>query len=312
MRAKSSAPATGLPGAFGQWPNCFRLGIFAGWLLGCCCLCRADGDTNTIIRPTPEQGSISSSGKFMASEMGAPIAKATPEMVAEFAADLQHSLQVESVGSNTFQIGKVLFDRQDRTVTVPAYVAIRNQLVEYALVTQRGKTYESLLATDASPLAIHLAFLLLGVTPGTVTGGLNQAESAAPTNTVQIAVRWETNGVPSQVDLTDWLKLVRFGPATNLPALMQTNWLYNGSELDNLGFAAGREGSIVALIRDSSALVNNIGPDRDNDHLHWPAEASLPPAGWAVQVIFHIGEPEPQPGTNSAPAIPITPLSTNQ
>jgi len=89
-------------------------------------------------------------------------------------------------------------------------------------------------------------------------------------------------------------------------------WLYNGSEFDRWGFAAQREGSLVALIRDPAALVNNPGPDRDNDQIHFPNAAVLPAKGTLVRVILRLPEPAAPPPPISYPGVtPITPLSTN-
>ncbi len=53
-------------------------------------------------------------------------------------------------------------------------------------------------------------------------------------------------------------------------------WLYNGSQFDQWGFEAQREGSLVTLIREPAALVNNPGSDRDNDLVHFPNVRILP------------------------------------
>jgi hypothetical protein len=77
-------------------------------------------------------------------------------------------------------------------------------------------------------------------------------------------------------------------------------WLYNGSVFDRGGFAAQREGSYIALIRDPSALVNNPGADRDNDRIHFPNAELLPPEGSPVRVIFHL--PKRPAATGPGPA----------
>jgi hypothetical protein len=90
-------------------------------------------------------------------------------------------------------------------------------------------------------------------------------------------------------------------------------WLYNGSEFNPWGFAVLQEHSLIALIRDSTALVNNPGADRDNDQIHVPNAALLPAVGTPVEVVIRLSELPRPPITTPIPGMtPITPLSTNQ
>jgi hypothetical protein len=121
----------------------------------------AGPEATSKILPAPGEGTISPSGKFTpARPAGMTNVPPPPKTPAEAEAALKQSLKVQQTGSNTFQIGRVEFDRQQRTVTVPARVTIRSRLIEYALVTEQGKAYESLFTTEASPTDIQLTFLL--------------------------------------------------------------------------------------------------------------------------------------------------------
>jgi hypothetical protein len=92
-----------------------------------------------------------------------------------------------------------------------------------------------------------------------------------------------------------------------------TNWLYNGSTFDAFGFAAQREGSIISVIRDEAALVNNPASDRDNDKVHLPQAKLLPPEGWPVRVVMRLRAPPSPPAEPLPPWVsPITPLRTNR
>jgi hypothetical protein len=264
----------------------------------------------TKVPPSPAQGTVSPSGKFTPAPRPGPT-NAVPGTPAQAEAALKKALQVRQTGSNTFQVGCVQFDQAQRTVTVPALVNLRTQIVEYALVTERGKAYESLLTTKASPIEVHLAFLLLGVSPVPVSGGFNQPVRVPDTNAVAIEVAWETNGRPASCSLADLLSLTdeRSEPQR---AMAVDRWLYNGSVFGPYGFAAQQEGSIISVIRDPSALVNNPSPDRDNDKIHLPNPQRLPPEGWPVQVTFSLPRPRVPPRPPPPWASPITPLSTNQ
>src|SRR5665213_1043654 len=108
------------------------------------------------VPPLPSQGTISPSGAFTAANETTDTNKNVPRTPDEAEAVLKEALNLKQTGANTYQIGLVVFDKQKRTVTVPASVRIRDQVVEYALVTTKGKTYESVLATEASPVDISL------------------------------------------------------------------------------------------------------------------------------------------------------------
>ncbi|HEY5911238.1 MAG TPA: YdjY domain-containing protein [Verrucomicrobiae bacterium] len=201
-------------------------------------------------------------------------------------APLKETLNIIQTGSNTFRLGGVDLDKAQRTVSIPARVRLRKEVIEYALVTDQGKAYEALLTTACRPADIHIACLLLGLGAAPVTGDLNQPAPVAETNAVLIGVAWETNGPPVNVPLSELVCLTSGKPDPGAPAMKVDRWLYNGSLIDQAGFAAQREGSIISLIRDPVALVNNPGPDRDNDDIHFPNARLLPPEGTAVRIIL--------------------------
>jgi hypothetical protein len=126
-------------------------------------------------------------------------------------------------------------------------------------------------------------------------------------------VTWETNGQMVIHPLSQLLSLVENGPEAPGHDMGVEKWLYNGSVFDRWGFAAQREGSIIAMIRDPAALINNPGSDLDNDHIHLPKAGLLPPEGWPVRVVIRLPERQVLPPEKLPPWVsPITPLSTNR
>jgi hypothetical protein len=266
------------------------------------------------IPPNPAQGTVSPSGKFTPAFLPPDTNVYVPKTAAEAEAALRRTLDVVQTGSNTFRLRDVEFNKAERTVTVPAIVRDRDQLIEYALVTTRGKGYESLFTTDTSPRDIHLAFLLMGVSPVPVLGDLNAPAPVPATNAIRVGVSWRTNGVFATHRLSELIWQTNRPPGSTGPAMTFDDWLYNGSEFNAGGFAAVREGSVISVIRDPSALLNNPGADRDNDLIHWPNRNLLPPEGTPVSVVFSLPRPgPPPPGLPPLPGVtPVTPLSTNR
>ena len=263
--------------------------------------------------PSPSQGVVNSSGKFTPAYLGTATNMDVPRTRGEAEDVLKRVLNLKQTSTNTFQIGRVEFDKQKRTVALPASVCVRDQIIEYALVTTGGKTYESLLSTEASPVDVHLALLLLDMGQVPVLGELKQPAPIPDTNAVRIEVCWQTNGQTITVPLAELVCFAESRPDVLGKPLSLDRWLYNGSQFDQWGFAAQREGSLIALIRDPVALVNNPGADRDNDLIHVPNIRLLPERGMPVQIVLRLPEPVSPPPPVPIPGVtPITPLSTNR
>ena len=117
-----------------------------------------------------------------------------------------------------------------------------------------------------------------------VYGSLPDAPgSPLPGDRIAIEVGWQRGRKEVRRPLAEFVGIesrVRPGPSRN--------WLYNGSFLVNGEFAAQRGGSIVSLITDASALVNNPWPDRDDDEIHQVRGKALPPEDTPVEIILRI------------------------
>src|SRR5512141_70990 len=99
-----------------------------------------------------------------------PAASGASTNLAGTNASFSSGLIIRQTGSNIFEIGLVRLDGSLRTISLPARVRLRDEVVEYALVTEEGKGYESIFTTAARPADIHVAALLLGLGEVPVTG----------------------------------------------------------------------------------------------------------------------------------------------
>lgn len=233
--------------------------------------------------PDPSQGSVDDSGKFVPATATAetPKTPASPEEWSDSASKL-----MEKTGGHTFRIGLVQCDRVARTLTIPAQVNAREGLIEYALVTRQGKIHEALLSTDAEPLHVQMAALLLGMSP--------QPGKTQPCE-VTIEVEWATNGPTRNVPLEDLIALAKETPQNASGGRMTRGpWKFTGSQIDSNGFAAAREGSVIALIEDPAALIVNPRPGREDDSLHVPNAAGMPGSGMPVSVRIRLKTPDAQ------------------
>ena len=200
----------------------------------------------------------------------------------------------EDPASQASQLGLVKIDAQTKTLSFPARLNMQSGLIEYALVHRSGKIHEALLVTDASPLHIHLAALLLQ---------LAKSEGSEPTE-VDVDVEWQPNGPPQRMPLENLIARVKGAPLS--PGAPRGNaslgeepplepgevlergaWTYSGSILRQGALMAAVDGSIIALIQDPSALVGNPRPGNSNDRLHVPSKRVPPAQNFPVMVHIH-------------------------
>lgn len=212
--------------------------------------------------------------------LAAPTQSAEPPAFPS-AKELQKSPNLlQSEGLGKFQIGKVKFDSRKRRVSFPAQVNLRDALIEYAVVGKTGKRHESLLMTEADPLHIHLAMLLLGTKTPLPKSKDN---SLPPGQAIDILISWQQNGKEQTRRLEDWIIVGE----NKLPA-GKGKWIYNGARIENGRFTASADQSIVALILDVHALVNNPRTGNENDEIWFPNETQIPALNTKVQVIFQL------------------------
>jgi hypothetical protein len=209
---------------------------------------------------------------------------------------------VRMVEPGIYEVGQVRLDQRKRSITVPALLDKSQGFMEYFLVTTYGKTHESILQTAAKPFDIHLAMLLLGANgpgnadfPGSPTNGvpgpvIHPSAEIIPGNKVTISVQW--NAPTGKVEHSAE-ELIYKNDARAVMA--HGAWVYNGSLIVHNRFLAQVDGSIISLVTDPVALVNNIGPGHDNDLIWEPNQTNLPQRDLPVEVTITLQDPPAKP-----------------
>ncbi len=207
-----------------------------------------------------------------------PVAPRTPSSVPTH-------LHPKFIGPGVLELGLVRLDQQRRSATIPAFVNLKEGVVEYLLVTSGGKTHESVLRTDAEPHHIHVAMLLLGAR-GAGTNELPADPAIGlPGDEVTVEIVWKQGAKERRVR-AETLVLDR----KRKSAMTKGDWTYTGSRFREDGFAAQSDGSIVSLITDVDALVNNPRPGREDDD-RWLSKAKrLPDFNEPVQVVITLND----------------------
>lgn len=178
-------------------------------------------------------------------------------------------------------MGAVRLHKASRTVYFLAEVNLRDGPIEYILVSTSGKTHESLLRTAAEPLHIQLAFLLLGAAGAGTNVLPEDPAEMIPGQRLRVALAWSEGAKTNVVGAETFVLDRKAGTVAGAG-----QWVYTGSRLREGGFAAQLDGSIVSLITDADALVNNSRAGREDDdnwlvrtnglpELHAPVEVRL-------------------------------------
>jgi hypothetical protein len=206
------------------------------------------------------------------------------------AAGASTNATLRQVGPGVFELGQVRLEKQSRTVSFPGVVNMTAGLVEYLVVTSSGKTHESVLRTDAAPYQIHLALLLLGAQGAGTNAFPDEPSRPLPGDQVIIEVGWKADGKEKRFRAE---QLVQDRQAK--AAMRQGPWIYNGSRTLEGMFMAQELGSIISLIEDPDALINNPRLGRENDENWEVRPVDLPAAETPVRVFIRLGTATPAP-----------------
>lgn len=192
---------------------------------------------------------------------------------------------VKDLGKGRFQIGLVTLDRQSKSLSFPAAVNMNTGLVEYLVVTTGGKIHESVFKTEAEPFHIHAAMLLLGAKLDTNidTAVFFDPKREIPGPKLKIEVAIPAQGGRT-LPIHEFLQNAQ--SKTTVTAGQIPHWIYNGSRMSDGVFLAQREGSVISLIADPSAVINNPRQDRQNDELWMTNEGKVPPVDTPVVLKF--------------------------
>lgn len=212
------------------------------------------------------------------------------------------NMVMRPVGPGVFELGKVKFNKSERSVSFPAVLNQRGGLIEYFLVTTYGKTHESIFRTEAEPYHLHLAMLLLDAKgagkngPGPGAGGPIERPGPPPIlgDKVALEVSWTADGKTIRRAADELV----FNQAEHA-AMKRGSWVYNGSMVVDGMFVAQRDGSMISLIADPYALINNPRTGAENDEIWTTQTNTLPLVNTPVEITIKLN-----PAAKSQPSKP--------
>jgi len=196
-------------------------------------------------------------------------------------------LEVVRLSATRSRLGLIEFDHATREIFIPAQVNMVKGLLEYALVSEKGKLHEALLSTKARVFDLNIVLLLLNYQPDAqwfVPPAKPQPlDTVKPGARLELMVRWKESpdGPQKSARLDEWITdLITQKTAARAP------WIYTGSHLnEEKQFAAEVDGSLVALYHDARALLNSPREGADNDE-QWSPFRNVPPKGTPVTVVI--------------------------
>ena len=233
--------------------------------------------------------------------------------------------RIRNIEGDEFALDDIKFNRATREIRFPAQVNMTENVIEYIIVTEKGKTHESLLSTKTSPFVLNVVMLLCRYKPsaegliqfveregpdggGGAAAPSPESEEKTPVNPFAEPGKEEPKTAPAPADkpkstqnLTQIFVRYKkedgketevllddwvFNSATK-KSLDDEFWVYTGSSILQGGdFGAELEGSIIAIYVDRSAMFNNPIKGNGNDDIWEPFTKRMPPVETPVEVII--------------------------
>lgn len=211
--------------------------------------------------------------------------------------EARHKLR--KLSSAEYDLAGIHINASTREIRFPAQVCLKKAPIEYMLTTDTGKTHETVLTTTIQPTALQVALLLASYEAAT-EGLLKEVpEEEKPkiwkeeppktpgANRLKIDVEWKTGDQVKKAPL----KLMVQSVDTRKPPPDLDTWVFNGSYIDERGFIAQHEGSIIAVWLDRGAIINSAAKGNWRDDLWISLPDNIPDETTPVTIIITPAQP---------------------
>ncbi len=202
--------------------------------------------------------------------------------------------RIKKLSATEYDLDGIKINAETREVRIPTQVCLKKAPIEFMLTTDTGKTHETVLTTTISPTAIQVAMLLVNYQPATEGLLAKVPQEERPkiwkeeppkikgANRVKIAVEWKVGAETKKSPLSQW---VQNADVRKAPPDLDT-WIFNGSYIDERGFIAQHEGSIIGVWLDRGAIFNSPAEGNWRDDLWISLPANIPDEGTPVTLII--------------------------
>lgn len=224
----------------------------------------------------------------------------SPSPAVDGARQLEEARQkLRKLSSAEYDLAGIHINASTREIRFPAQVCLKKAPIEYMLTTDTGKTHETVLTTTIQPTALQVALLLASYEAAT-EGLLKEVpEEEKPkiwkeeppktpgANRLKIDVEWKTGDQVKKAPL----KLMVQSVDTRKPPPDLDTWVFNGSYIDERGFIAQHEGSIIAVWLDRGAIINSAAKGNWRDDLWISLPDNIPDETTPVTIIITPAQP---------------------
>lgn len=188
--------------------------------------------------------------------------------------------QVSKISDGIFKIGKVMLDQNQGFVSIPAKVAMKEGLIELLLCAKWGRVHETVFTTEAYPVHLQTALLLLGLKFGSPVEFSGDSKTPMGDNT-EISVEWGS-GADKKV-----VRIEHFALDNRKKSEVEDiNWVFTGSQFVGGVFFAQQEGSIITTYRDPNTMFDNPLPEGADDTVYVANSKIIPEVGTEVTIYF--------------------------
>jgi hypothetical protein len=202
--------------------------------------------------------------------------------------------RIKKISATEYDLDGIKINAATREVRIPTEVRLKKAPIEFMLTTDTGKTHETVLTTTLSPTAVQVAMLLVNYQPA--TEGLlvkvpaderpkvwkDESPKDKGANRVKIRAEWKVGTETKNASLSQW---VQNADVRQPPPDLDT-WIFNGSSIDERGFIAQHEGSIIGIWLDRGAIFNSPAEGNWRDDLWISLPANIPDEGTPVTLII--------------------------
>lgn len=201
--------------------------------------------------------------------------------------------EVRKIDEDQYVVGGVTLKKSTREISFGARVNQTGGLIEFLLVTEKGKIHESLFSCAISPTDLNVAFKLLGypsspelfeiLAPDHRSTGKYPEVPEDVRNGARLAISasWQVDGAQKTHTVNTLMKNTATGGG-----MPPGPWLYTGSLVTQTGFRAESTGDIIAVFSNPAAIVNFPGDARTNDEVWTVNPGSLPAKGTPVRITL--------------------------
>ena len=207
--------------------------------------------------------------------------------------------RLKKLSATEYDLDGIRINAATREVRIPTMVRLKKAPIEYMLTTDTGKTHETVFTTTLPPTAVQVALLLANYQPATEGLLTHVPEPERPKiwkeeppkdkggNRIKITVEWK---VGTETKTSPLSQMIQDSDLRKPPADLDT-WIFNGSYIDERGFVAQQEGSIIGAWLDRAAIINSPAKGNWRDDLWISMPSNIPEEGTPATLIITPAQP---------------------